>query len=61
MAFAARYRGFCGRCDEPIEVGQAVEYDALDVLVHVSCPEPVPDKVVTICPDCRLQKPCFCD
>lgn len=60
MSFPARYRGYCTDCGGTIEPGQDVVYvenDAdpvNDVLVHVKCPEEVPEipPDVERCPRC---------
>lgn len=39
MAFTAKYRGVCRDCDDPINVGDWVEFDDDRNLLHQVCPE----------------------
>ncbi|PQM45688.1 hypothetical protein C1Y40_04132 [Mycobacterium talmoniae] len=53
-AFQARFPGRCGRCDNPITVGDHVHYDD-DELVHTDCDtDTLPDSTGTACPNCWL-------
>lgn len=58
MSFLAQYRGVCGECDSPIEVGEEVEYwigEAVKVLKHVRCPEAIDTTPLgPQCPRCLL-------
>ena len=36
-SFAARYRGTCGACFEPIDIGDEVGYSSEGVLVDMEC------------------------
>lgn len=69
FAFRARYEGWCAaECGEPIEVGNDVTYVETH-LVHAWCSDTAADHLrsaaserpVTICPTCRLTKPCDCE
>lgn len=63
--FIARYRGECaeeaGGCGEPIYKGQEVLYTGSHELVHAECTPGSDRPVGSICPVCRIEKPCFCD
>lgn len=77
MAFTARYTGTCARNRDHIYVGDIVEYNAADRLVHVECDieadaraDAAPDDNLTdldrdalrpVCPRCFLIQPCGCD
>jgi tRNA(Ile2) C34 agmatinyltransferase TiaS len=39
MAFTARYPGNCYDCDDPIVVGDLIEYNEAREVRHVLCPE----------------------
>lgn len=59
MTFQAKYRGVCESCDDPIHVGQEVEYTYNSRLVHVICPESLDalGKPRPICPRCFMELP----
>lgn len=58
MSFEAKYHGRCVGCDERIEPGDQVEYNADEELVHVHCDDQTdPDAPLRNerkCPDCFL-------
>jgi hypothetical protein len=56
MSFTGKYPGECGDCGEQTK-GTEVEFDGTNTLVHVICPEAVPDKPVAVCPSCFLALP----
>lgn len=60
-AFAARYAGRCGGCDERILPGeQIVMVD--DEPVHEECEAWAlgPPRPVDVCPECWMVRPCPC-
>lgn len=58
MSFAAKFRSECETCDEPIEVGQLVEFVGVVTpgVQHVFCPQPR-RKICSICPVCFIEIP----
>lgn len=62
MSFEAKYGGRCGAdCGESIKPGQQVRYSD-DVLVHEDCDAAIAvERPAVICPDCFMQRPCFCE
>lgn len=55
MSFPAKFKGWCSRCDKEISVGDKIEYNADDEVVHVECPLVLP---APVCPLCWLTQPC---
>jgi hypothetical protein len=61
MAFIAKYVGECPDCDNPIRVGEYVEFNFHDELVHADCVASHPNRAYEVCDQCFLTKPCGCD
>jgi len=62
VTFHARFRGTCVDCREEIEVGDEVQFNLLDELIHVDCIDlGVADRKTETCSVCFLIKPCGCD
>ena len=57
MTFTARYRGECAACYEDILPGQEAAYGVGGKVVHVVCPEPVPEVRRPVCPACFTEIP----
>lgn len=59
MSFHAKYRGACDACDDPIHIGQEVEFTYDNHLVHVICPESLGPggKPRPVCPRCFMELP----
>lgn len=57
MSFTARYPGSeCVVCEEPIYVGQHVEFNDNRELMHVLCPTSISSgKPRPVCPRCFLE------
>lgn len=63
MSLIATYTGMCQECDGLIEPGDIIT-SALDGYVHTDCTdgdEDFPLGPISICSDCFLTTPCFCD
>lgn len=53
MSFTALYPGTCAACLDEITAGQECTYDERDEVVHVRCPDFVPDAPLpAACPRC---------
>lgn len=59
MSFTARFSGTpCDTCEERVQEGQEVDYNAANKIVHVVCPEVLDvDADVQVCPRCFLALP----
>ena len=67
--FTAKYRSRCEECDEPIQIGDRVTYDAADEFaIHLICAPDPGDPLslsrrripVVVCDECHLTRPCDC-
>lgn len=54
MTFEAKYAGRCAECDDQILVGEFVDYDHEDELVHAECVRPLRRSGKPACPVCWL-------
>lgn len=59
MSFQAKYKGACADCDDPVYVGQEVEYSGDRFIVHVVCPVDAYDTGIPrpVCPHCFMVLP----
>lgn len=57
--FIARFSGtLCDNCDERVQEGQEVQYNAAGHLIHAACPETQDAATLApqgACPDCHME------
>jgi len=65
MSFEAKFPSECVGCDEGVKAGEVIAFATGGGVVHLVCPNPLPDVSRPVCPRCFQEQSvngsCGCD